>query len=112
MENQLGIWSFAKGGISAAAGQITTTSGPTSFGPFVAGDNPGGRETVAFIPRNNPIPTLERLFSMFFGSSHGGKDGDININLQTRIDGNGIINDRTFDQRVKGILGNNQRRFR
>lgn len=41
---------FAKGGImSAASGKMFTTLGPQMV---VAGDNPGGKETVAFIPHN------------------------------------------------------------
>ncbi len=72
-----GIWSFAKGGIvSAAMGNISTVHGPTRVGPFLAGDNPGGSETVAFIPKNNPMPTLEKLFAMYFGGGKGGGGGN------------------------------------
>lgn len=107
-----GILSFAKGGvISAESGRIFTSSHEQLVN---ISDNPGQRESVAFVPHDNPFPTLERLFGMFFGGgSHGGSgNGDININLQTRIDGNGIVNDRLFEQRIRKNLGGNMRRFR
>ena len=41
----------------------------TSHGPQMAifGDNPGGQETVAFIPHDNPFPTLRKLEKLFKG---------------------------------------------
>jgi hypothetical protein len=41
----------------------------TSHGPQMAiyGDNPGGTETVAFIPHDNPFPTLKKLAKLFKG---------------------------------------------
>ena len=58
-----GILSFASGGVmSAATGKMFTANGAQQI---VVGDNPGGRETVAFIPHNDPNPTLERLRRMF-----------------------------------------------
>jgi hypothetical protein len=64
-----GVYSFAEGGIvSASSGKITTTVGPTMF---LYGDNPGGKETLAFIPHNNPMPTLEKLTAMFSNELSG-----------------------------------------
>jgi hypothetical protein len=44
----------------------------TSHGPQMAifGDNPGGAETVAFIPHDNPFPTLRKLEKLFKGRSN------------------------------------------
>jgi len=81
------VYRKAHGGIeSAAAGKITTYHGPT-----LVGDNPGGNETVAYIPHNNPWSILEPLLGMFSGQGHGagskitGKSGsaggDIVLNL-------------------------------
>lgn len=56
-----------EGGIiqTAQAGKVFTTRGPTLT---LAGDNPGGKETVAYIPHNNPLPTLRNLAKLFSGS--------------------------------------------
>src|SRR4029079_14416203 len=52
-----GILSFAKGGvISAQSGRIFTSTHEQLVN---ISDNPGQKETVAFIPHNNPNPTLE-----------------------------------------------------
>jgi hypothetical protein len=64
-----GIMSFATGGMmTAATGKVFTTKGAQNV---LVGDNPGGRETVAFIPHNDPGPTLERLRSLFGGIQMG-----------------------------------------
>jgi len=61
----------AKGGIdSAASGKITTFHGPT-----LVGDNPGGNETVAYIPHNDPWSILEPLLGMFSGQGGAGISG-------------------------------------
>ncbi len=55
--------SRAEGGImSAASGRVFTVNREQTI---TVGDNPGGHETVAFIPHNNPNPTMELLESMF-----------------------------------------------
>jgi hypothetical protein len=48
----------------------------TSHGPQMAiyGDNPGGQETVAFIPHDNPFPTLKKLAKLFKG---GGSTAEV-----------------------------------
>ena len=33
--------------------------------PVQVGDNPNGRETVAFVPKNNPKPVLEKMAKAF-----------------------------------------------
>lgn len=55
---------LAQGGLinSAASGKVFTTRGPTLT---LAGDNNGGKETVAYIPHNNPTPTLRAIAKMF-----------------------------------------------
>ncbi len=99
---------FATGGIirSFAPGGITTTHGPQLA---LFGDNPGGGvETHAFIPHNDPMPTLMNLMKMFVGAGgqgQGGEGRDIIINNVTRIDGNGIINDRVFESTIRGTMG-------
>ncbi len=63
----------------------------TSHGPQIAvyGDNPGGKETVAFIPWDNPYPTLRKLSKLFRGNSSnesidkaGGGGGDYVFNFE------------------------------
>ncbi len=57
------ITRFAAGGLlSAAGGTAFTTHGPQLV---LAGDNPGGKETVAFIPHNDPGPTMKAMNKMF-----------------------------------------------
>jgi hypothetical protein len=51
------VKSFAEGGLD-------TTVGPRMI---VFGDNPGGHETHAFIPHDNPFPILRQLAKMFRG---------------------------------------------
>jgi hypothetical protein len=66
-----GVMSFAKGGImSAASGKFFTANGEQLIR---VGDNPGGRESIAFIPHNDPGPTLEKIHQMFgtFDKSSG-----------------------------------------
>jgi hypothetical protein len=57
------ISSFAEGGIQ------------TIQGPQLAffGDNPGGIETHAFIPHDNPFPILKKLVKMFSKNSSAGE---------------------------------------
>src|SRR4029079_678517 len=65
-----GVMSFARGGVmSAAMGTMFTANGRQNI---TVGDNPGGRETVAFIPHNDPGPTLEKLRQMFGGFMSSG----------------------------------------
>jgi hypothetical protein len=53
------VWSLAQGGIiSAAGGSMLTTHGPQLL---LIGDNPGGKETFAAIPHNDPLPTVRKL---------------------------------------------------
>jgi hypothetical protein len=66
-----GVLSRAKGGImSAARGKFFTANGDQLIR---VGDNPGGRESIAFIPHNDPGPTLEKIHQMFgtFDKSSG-----------------------------------------
>jgi hypothetical protein len=64
VKDWFGIKKLWEGGLiqSAAAGKVFTTRGPTLT---LAGDNPGGRETVAYIPHNNPMPTLQNIMKIF-----------------------------------------------
>lgn len=96
-----GIMKFAQGGIlSAQAGKIMTTSGPALV---LAGDNPGGREDVAFIPHNNPWPTLANLMNMYFSKRQPGnqeqKGGDIVVN--------NILMDEVITRRTRMQMGKN-----
>jgi hypothetical protein len=55
--------SKAEGGLeTAATGKMFTANGQRNI---TIGDNPGGRETVAFIPHNNPQPILDKIAQMF-----------------------------------------------
>jgi hypothetical protein len=57
--------SKAEGGvIPAATGKFFTSSREQTFR---ISDNPGARESVAFIPHNDPGPTLEKIARMFGG---------------------------------------------
>ncbi len=75
-----GGFNFAQGGLveSKAKGDVKTVNRPTLF---LYGDNPGNRETLAFIPHNNPTPTLEKLSKVFGGEMAnvvgGGKGGSV-----------------------------------
>jgi hypothetical protein len=77
---------------------------------------PGGIVTThAFIPHNDPFPTLEHLFSMFAGHGGFGSNsigGDIVINHTTHIDGNGKVNEREFIERFRVEQGKALRKFR
>jgi len=101
-----GGFNFAKGGIISAANGIMTTQGPT----ILVGDNPGGRETVAAIPHNNPYPTVSKIDRMF--GSGGSSDGStVNQTIQLHISGNDIINERNLEKRIKLTVGENRDRF-
>ena len=64
-----GVYSFDTGGIvSADTGRINTVTEPTLF---IYGDNPGNHETLAFIPHNDPVPTLRKLAKMFGDKGRG-----------------------------------------
>jgi hypothetical protein len=104
-----GIWSFAKGGlVSAQSGAISTVHGPTRVGSFLAGDNPGGNETVAFIPHNSPGHIMQMLEQMFGGgSSKGGGVGGVVVNVSIPIDGNEIVPTRTLYKQVRANMGKN-----
>jgi len=110
-----GIWSssFAEGGlISAQHGQIGTVHGPTHMGPFLLGDNAGGSETYAFVPNNNPYPTLERLFRMFVKqpvTKSSGPSQTIAIKYLQPI--NIIIGQQVIHQEVEIALGKAVRNF-
>jgi hypothetical protein len=98
--------------VSAAKGSIRTTSGPTTL---LVGDNPGGRETVAAIPHDNPMPTLTALLSMFqsvssapipaykMAAGHTGKDMVINLY--------NVNNDRETMRTFKAGMGRDTYRF-
>jgi hypothetical protein len=67
-----GIFSFAKGGIiSASNGYTQESAGPQLV---LMGDNPGGHETHAFIPHNNPEPIMNSLNAKFSGGDSGRTD--------------------------------------
>jgi len=79
------IKSFAEGGIDTAVGPRM----------IVFGDNPGGHETHAFIPHDNPFPILKQLAKMFRGKGGQtseiidralGKAEDLWIDLHLQID--------------------------
>jgi uncharacterized protein YukE len=104
-----GLMSFAKGGIiKAAGGLIETSHGPTTV---MFGDNPGGREVHAFIPYNNPGPTMERLESMFGRVVSGNNDQPIVFNANFKIDGNEIINTRELHRTIARNMGKLRDRF-
>lgn len=100
--------SFAQGGLmSAANGRVFTTHGPQTV---VAGDNAGGRETVAFIPHNDPVPTLEKIAGVFgkqaftagfngVGTGSSGFGGGDGVNIVIFLDGQ-----RMRNEVVKGII--------
>jgi len=104
-----GTTRFAQGGtIQSAAGGFVT-HGPELV---LAGDNPGGRETVAFIPHNNPSPTLgmiARQFGQSGGAGHG-KGNDIILNAVFQLNGNDIINERVLNKRIRMSMGMNRDR--
>jgi hypothetical protein len=59
---------FAKGGlISAARGKLWTAHGEQLFR---VADNAGGMEDIAFIPHNDPYPTIEKILNKFGGSQN------------------------------------------
>ena len=104
-----GLMNFAEGGIISAARGFTT-NGPQMV---MVGDNPGGHETVAFIPHNDPGPTLgmiARQFGQSGGAGHG-KGNDIILNTVLHISGNDIINERALTKRVKMTVGENRDKF-
>jgi len=106
-----GGFGFAKGGIiSAASGYIEESSGPTTV---TFGDNPGGREVHAFIPRDNPYPTLDRVYNMFgMKKGRAGEHaGPIILNLTYRVDGNDIVNTRQLHKQIRLEPGSNRDRF-
>jgi len=120
-----GIYSFAEGGmISAAGGRISTVHGPHTF---TYGDNPGGNETLAFIPHNNPKPILEKINSMFgnmgdtlelwentsrFKASDRIEGGHIvNQDISIHVSGNELINERNLNKRIKLTVGQNRDRL-
>jgi len=120
-----GVYSFAEGGmISAAAGRISTVHGPHTF---TYGDNPGGNETLAFIPHNNPKPILEKINSMFgnmgdtlelwentsrFKASDRIEGGHIvNQDISIHVSGNELINERNLNKRIKLTVGQNRDRL-
>lgn len=45
-----GLFPMEEGGLISAAGGMNISNGPTRSGPFLYGDNSGGREIQAFIP--------------------------------------------------------------
>ena len=100
-----GLVSFAEGGMLSAAGGLMTTSGPR----ILVGDNPGGNETIAAIPRNNPNPMLD-LIDRSFGRNRGG-GSIVNQTVNLHISGNDIVNERTLTKRIKITVGENRDKF-
>jgi len=100
-----GTISFAQGGTIKSAAQGFTTNGPQLL---MVGDNPGGHETVAVVPHNNPWPTLG-LLEQQFGKGGGGSTVNQVINL--KISGNDIINERNLTKRIKITVGENRDKF-
>ena len=82
-----------------------TTNGPQLL---VVGDNPGGQEDVTVVPRNNPMPTVNRI-NRKYGMGNEGQVVNQTINLN--ISGNDIINQRNLSKRIKLELGDNRGRF-
>lgn len=58
-----GIYGMAEGGVISAQGGLTTSNGPT----FVYGDNSGGREVMAFLPKDahNADRIMDQLDTIF-----------------------------------------------
>jgi hypothetical protein len=106
------IDSKALGGIvgTAAIGRMFTTRGPTLT---LAGDNPGGKETVAYIPHNDPGPTVQKLYRKFGAMSEGHCRGDapITLNLTYSVDGNEIIDPQKLHKTIMMKNGKNMTRF-
>jgi len=63
LKHSQGAIHLAKGGIidSAQTGQIYMTNGPQLV---LIGDNPGGNELHAMIPKDNPMPTVRSLLGV------------------------------------------------
>jgi len=86
------------GGIiqSAATGRVVTTRGPQLV---LAGDNPGGKEDVAFIPRNNPGRTLAEIDKIYGRRASllatGGGRTNIALHVYVQLGG------RTIEEIVK-----------
>jgi len=97
---------------SAAAGKVFTTRGPTLT---LAGDNPGGRETVAYIPHNNPMPTLEKVMKVFghrgftSGNQVGLGRGTMVLHIYVQVGGKTT---EEIIQQVETGLGQNFRSIR
>jgi len=101
---QLKTTRLGKGGIiSAAEGYVT--NGPELL---MVGDNPGGHETIAAIPNNNPTEAM-RALNRRFGNGSGGSI--VNQTIQLHISGNDIINERNLSKRIKLTVGENRDRF-
>ena len=107
--------------ISAADGIMFTTSGPQEI---LVGDNPGGKETVAAIPHDNPGPTLEKIAKLFGGTipnaAHLGVGVDfgdrnqqsiINETINLKISGNEIVNQTNLKKKIKLTVGEDRDRF-
>ena len=87
------IHRMAEGGlIKAQQGQFFTTNGPQLV---LAGDNPGGKEDVAFIPQNNPGPTLNTIANRYGG---GGSGGNLTVNNVIDLGNDRII--RSFKRKL------------
>jgi len=66
--------------MSAARGRMFTTNDPQLV---MTGDNPGGNETVAFIPHDNPGPILRRIARIFERNGlSGGIEGNVSVGSQ------------------------------
>ena len=98
---QLKTTRLGKGGIiSAAEGYVT--NGPELL---MVGDNPGGHETIAAIPNNNPTESM-RALNRRFGSGNEGSVVNQTINLH--ISGSEIINERNLSKRIRMEVGMNR----
>lgn len=51
-KSQGDAFSFANGGLISASRGLMVSNGPTRAGPYLFGDNSGGREIMAFIPKD------------------------------------------------------------
>jgi hypothetical protein len=101
----------AEGGVEAAAtGKFFTVNGERQF---KIGDNPGGRESVAFIPHNNPQPTLDKIAQMFGTVRMGMKHNMGSVSVSRGGGGDGcvvqvFIGGRQIKPELVQILAGNQ----
>jgi len=105
-----GLLATATGGTIRSAAKGYVTHGPELM---LVGDNPGGRETVAVIPHDNPGPAMgmvARQFGRMGGAGHG-EGNDIILNTVLHISGNEIVNPRKLSKKIRMTVGANRDRF-